>query len=321
MYPVSKQPSKATDVKPSSVSGNGSHVEPAAHQTPPRAEPEKRVLITKYDAAPDTAAFNRFKGHASAWQHDENMVSFLRRLPVDNPATLTQDGWLWVDNPKPQRAQETQLHRQDLIKLTESGFALLEAYVTQRTLLERQNLGKAAATITRRMGPYRDKLEEDILALAVKSGTTSGKWMLFPGAVDLPRYWRTVATATSEGSLGPVSKSAVFDPVSPDTLICVYTHDFTDLEDVRRVLEQLVELGLCEPAGKPIHYKCDAYTYLHLTSGSEYKLRASLYSSKEILRNEVKALAHGAVARMQKRKQHDDHELHSSLSMLAEDDT
>ncbi|CZT14256.1 uncharacterized protein RCC_00231 [Ramularia collo-cygni] len=131
-------------------------------------------------------------------------------------------------------------------------------------------------------------------------GMTSGKWMLFSNPSDLARVWRIVATATADGKLGPVSKVGTLGPAEPSTLVCIYTYDFSDFEDVRRVLQEIVDLGLCHADGKPLYYKCDAYTHLAMSSGNPYKLRASLYSSKEILHNDVKALEGGPVARMKK---------------------
>lgn len=127
--------------------------------------------------------------------------------------------------------------------------------------------------------------------------------MLFPSSQDLPRYWRGVAQATSEGKLGPTSKVATPDPYNgkDETLICVYTYDFTDERDVRRVLDELVDLGLCRPDAKPIFYKCDAYTYMNITSANEFKLRASLYSSAEILKQEAGPTKDGPISRLKKR--------------------
>lgn len=120
--------------------------------------------------------------------------------------------------------------------------------------------------------------------------------------MDLPRYWRVVAQATSAGKLGPTSKVATPDPNSgkDETLICVYTYDFTDQQDVRRVLDELVELELCRKDGRPIYYKCDAYTYMDITSNNDYKLRASLYSSAELFKNETKSMKDGPIARLKK---------------------
>lgn len=124
-----------------------------------------------------------------------------------------------------------------------------------------------------------------------------------------------MATATSEGRLGSTCKSAVYDPEKSETLICIYNDDFSDSDEVRRVLKILVSLDLCSEGGKPIYYKCDAYTHLDITSNNEYKLRASLYSSKEILNNEVKAFANGPVSRLKKR----DNKMEHFFSMTGDD--
>ncbi|KAF2213399.1 hypothetical protein CERZMDRAFT_96242 [Cercospora zeae-maydis SCOH1-5] len=85
--------------------------------------------------------------------------------------------------------------------------------------------------------------------------------------------------------LGPTSKSAVLKPNELETVICVYTCDLSDRDDVYRVLKALVDTGVCAASGRPIYYKCDAYTYLGINAKNKYKLRASLYSSKDILRD------------------------------------
>ncbi|GAB7366313.1 hypothetical protein MBLNU230_g8113t1 [Neophaeotheca triangularis] len=133
------------------------------------------------------------------------------------------------------------------------------------------------------MGPFLKQLQDDLLEAAVERSVTCGKWMLFPNQDDLPRYWRVVAEATAEGRLGSASKVATFNANDSGfgTLICVYTCDFTDISDIRQVLDELVALDLLSSGGKPIYYKADAYTYLDIKSNNAYTLKASLYSSHE----------------------------------------
>lgn len=80
-------------------------------------------------------------------------------------------------------------------------------------------------------------------------------------------------------------------------MICIYTKDFTDLEDVTRVCKRLKSLGVID---KPIHYKCgtepvailqgrlltitEAYTKLGLERGNQYGIKPSMYSSTDILK-------------------------------------
>lgn len=149
---------------------------------------------------------------------------------------------------------------------------LLDAFSAERVKLEEAIPDKAPAIITKKLRPYKEQLESNLLSLAVKTSTTCGKWMLFPADDDYPRFWRLVAEATAEGKLGITSKAATPSPIDPINLICVYTYDFTDTEDVQRVLESLVELGLCQRDGKAIFYKCDAYTYLGIKSDNKFKV-------------------------------------------------
>ena len=119
--------------------------------------------------------------------------------------------------------------------------------------------------------------------------------MLFPKADEVNRTWKTVAQAVVDGRLGNTAKIATADPPNifalsgqrPESgrLICIYTKNFSDLDDVRRVLNVLVELGLASRPGQgnAIYYKCDFYTYLGLDSNNKYGMKASLYSSKDLL--------------------------------------
>lgn len=169
---------------------------------------------------------------------------------------------------------------------------LLSQFAAEKERLVSANLSSTQSTITRKLGPLREQLKEDILDLAVASGVTNGKWMLFPKPEDVNRVWKIVAEAVVDGRLGDTAKVAPADPPEPfgaaqkqqaSHLICVYTKDFSDLNDVRRVLEELIELGLAPRAADgAIYYKTDAYTYLNIDSSNSYGLKASLYSSKDI---------------------------------------
>ncbi|KAK4498085.1 hypothetical protein PRZ48_010741 [Zasmidium cellare] len=259
-------------------------------------------------ATPDLVEVDNDRGTPAAWQRKEESIdAFLRRLPVSDPATARVGPWLWVSSPVLPWAQ---VHREpanfSAFNLGGEASELLEAFSLQRAKIESQNVGKEPATITRKLTPYLDQLETDLLSIAVRDRATCGKWMFFPKEEDLPRFWRLVATATSEGKLGPTSKVGTFDPLEPKTVICVYTYDFSDTEDVIRVLHELSDLGLLAKNGLPIYYKCDAYTYLDIKSQNPYRLRASLYSSKDLLQDKAKVLKDGSIARLKKRNKKTD---------------
>jgi hypothetical protein len=115
--------------------------------------------------------------------------------------------------------------------------------------------------------------------------------MFFPTLKDLPSMWKVLVEAVIRNRLGTGAKVATDDgsPNSATRLICIYTYDFTDMEDVRRVLNELVDMGLVRadmPGG--IFYKSEAYTHLDITGekAKAYDLKASLYSSKTMLAGE-----------------------------------
>jgi hypothetical protein len=108
--------------------------------------------------------------------------------------------------------------------------------------------------------------------------------MLFPELQDLSRVWRLVVDAVISNRLGPTAKVAPDDGSKRARLICIYTHDFRDKDDVLRVLQELVAIGVAR-TGKTIYYKSDVYTYLGIykETATTYGLQASLYSSQKLL--------------------------------------
>lgn len=91
--------------------------------------------------------------------------------------------------------------------------------------------------------------------------------MIFSDAADVDETWAAVARATAKNELGVAAKveprpdpSTQYLPGGSEyqqqqRLICVYTVDFADVADVRRVARRLRELGLVPPRGKPLFYK------------------------------------------------------------------
>lgn len=107
--------------------------------------------------------------------------------------------------------------------------------------------------------------------------------MIFLKENDLARVWRMVVEGTINNRLGSTSKVATDNGSSTERVICIYTKDFRDENDVLRVLNELVALELIPEKG--LYYKSDAYTYLGIYGGNsaEYGLQASAYSSQKML--------------------------------------
>lgn len=77
----------------------------------------------------------------------------------------------------------------------------------------------------------------------------SGKWLLFDRIEKIDEYWELIKMATLKGTLGPSSKvsTSKINPNSVDhsiRVICVFTEDFNDRSDVRRVEMGIRSLGI-----------------------------------------------------------------------------
>ncbi|OGG73230.1 hypothetical protein A3A38_02455 [Candidatus Kaiserbacteria bacterium RIFCSPLOWO2_01_FULL_53_17] len=88
-----------------------------------------------------------------------------------------------------------------------------------------------------------------------------GKWLIFVSAYNLPTVWRKVKTAVEEGRLGGMAKAATkklnsHSQNSDYKVICVYTYDWTDHQDVKRIREELRKVGII----RKISYKSDEDT-------------------------------------------------------------
>ena len=71
------------------------------------------------------------------------------------------------------------------------------------------------------------------------------------------RHLEGGARGTVQGDLGIAAKVVPDEGDSSRArVICIYTKNFTDIEDIRRVAKQMKELGLITTRGRPAHYKC-----------------------------------------------------------------
>jgi Domain of unknown function (DUF1917) len=125
------------------------------------------------------------------------------------------------------------------------------------------------------------KVTDDYWVYADAPGTDAmdisrcGKWLVFvlPGQIDT--RWAQIKEATDQGRLGITAKAATArqNPLatSPAKLICAYTRDWQDSDDVRRVLRGLRELGV---SGR-LSYKTD-----EATEAGVYGRGSSLYVSQ-----------------------------------------
>jgi hypothetical protein len=247
-------------------------------------------------ASPNQDLFNPREGEVDSKQLEESVDEFIIRLPVIGSSHV--GFWLWAANPYADNHTKPESQDPEFIQ---RAHRLLREYLELKSSVAASEPGLAPAIVTRRLKTDREKLKEEILALAKKNGVTSGKvriypsyvvsictnfsrqWMLFPSEPHAEKMWRQVVNAVVTNKLGTACKIAT----DGDTrLICCYTNDFSDIDDVRRVVQAMADLGLTsKDAPRGIYYKCDAFTHLEIGSGNEYGIPASLYSSKDLLKS------------------------------------
>jgi len=93
-----------------------------------------------------------------------------------------------------------------------------------------------------------------------KATSRSGKWLIFVDPENVDEVWAKIKKAVEEGKLGDSAK--VLTAKSPLVgkskahVICVYTYDWTDENDVKRIREELRKLGITNK----ISYKADEDT-------------------------------------------------------------
>ncbi|KAJ9403633.1 hypothetical protein DTO045G8_8656 [Paecilomyces variotii] len=225
-------------------------------------------------------------------QPTESVEEFLLRLPPSTTKAAAPVGpWIYMYNPRDNP------HIGSVSTLVARGTELLRNYEDRKAALEVEHhktttsktkssttKPRSNAALGRKLVPLRRSLEASLFALARETGVVSGKWMLFPTADYVDDVWAAVAQATANDELGVAAKVATDNGSQGGRLVAIYTRDYDDKKDVKRVLEKLVELGLVDRGStRPIYYKCDAYTYLDIKSTNQYGLKASLYSSREAL--------------------------------------
>lgn len=230
--------------------------------------------------------YNMYEGDSAGRQLSETVASFLSRLPPRATHADNCGHWIYIANPR-SKSRPTD---EDRAGFMERGRGILEDFEATRSGIEASMAGKAKSAIGRKLTPLRKQAEADLYAAAREKACPSGKWMLFPTAADVDRVWSLVATATAARELGHAAKVATDDGSGNVTprLICIYTEDFSDGADVRRVLERLVRMGLVKGKGpvgeeRAIYYKADAFTYLGIESKNDWGFKASLFSSKDVL--------------------------------------
>jgi hypothetical protein len=90
--------------------------------------------------------------------------------------------------------------------------------------------------------------------------SNGGKWLIPVSKESVDRIWKKIKNAQDKGTLGDMSKVSTRLNAAmkghDSYIICVYTYDSTDMNDVIRVRKGLRKLGFKDP----LNYKRDKET-------------------------------------------------------------
>ncbi|CAM1503679.1 Fc.00g012700.m01.CDS01 [Cosmosporella sp. VM-42] len=260
-----------------------------------------RALRQKNLVADVSKLHNPYAGVPYAWQLTETVDGFLRRLPPRTTPITFDTPWIFICNPYISRVEKAEAENQSIkgnedeapeefgsrtSLVVEGGTERLE--LVTKFIEGMRKSPKTPSAQEREIQKERKSAADDILDLAHAAKVRAGKWMLFCPPAEVNEVWEIVAKATANNELGIAAKVAP-KPEDEDPrrerLICVYTTDFRDAADVGRVLQKLRELRLVEARGRPIYYKPDAYTYIGISHGNIWGLKASIYSSRYVFQD------------------------------------
>ncbi|MFM0629830.1 putative phosphothreonine lyase domain-containing protein [Paraburkholderia xenovorans] len=103
------------------------------------------------------------------------------------------------------------------------------------------------------------------------SGDTTGKWVIFAPSTDVDLAWTKIKGAVEADELLVAKVSTALRSQGRDGhVVCVYTRDWTDRQELLRVREMLRSLGFVDELG----YKRDIDTRNRIYGPGEWYLRA-----------------------------------------------
>ena len=118
----------------------------------------------------------------------------------------------------------------------------------------------------------RQPTAADLDELAQRFNMLTGKWMVFAQFDRIDFVWSRIASATHAGTLG-ISAKVSPRADSGSHVICIYTGDYTDKDDVDKVRGGLRRLGM----KFTIPYKPDVYTHCGVYKGNLWGIPPSRY--------------------------------------------
>lgn len=83
-----------------------------------------------------------------------------------------------------------------------------------------------------------------------QSTEKSGKWCLFHDKSEVDDAWVKIKEAIESDTLAPLAKVSTWHSAQQhggSHVTCIYTYDYTDETEVKRIRDKLTELGYTQP--------------------------------------------------------------------------
>lgn len=140
-------------------------------------------------STPKVVPYNPYEGCPSGRQLHESVEEFLERLPPATTPIGLHTPWIYIANPFRQRPgqdhddlktemkfeKEDEEEDQGIAAFVRKGGKILEALTRLRHDLEKEFPTKTKGVITKKIGPRREEMAQQLLNTAVECGLISGK--------------------------------------------------------------------------------------------------------------------------------------------------
>lgn len=115
---------------------------------------------------------------------------------------------------------------------------------------------------------------DNINDIAEKYNILSGKWLIYKKTTQIDNLWKDISINCIKGFLGPSVKVSPKDNYNKQHVICVFTKNYLDKENVYKIRDNLKNIGVINK----ISYKPDIFTYFEIYRNNKWNIKSSIYT-------------------------------------------
>ncbi|KAJ8063961.1 hypothetical protein OCU04_007807 [Sclerotinia nivalis] len=152
------------------------------HQPSLTEKADANVAQALASPPPKSFMYNPYAGQECAWQLEESVEAFLKRLPPKTTQVSESIPWIYITNPFREAPKRIAIHEEappdkdsDWGKCASEGNRLLEELTTLRNTIEKENAGEPTIPINLLMNKEKEVTVQKILDTAIDCQCTTGK--------------------------------------------------------------------------------------------------------------------------------------------------